>query len=470
MSTVAGVTTFEWTSAEVRRALGLPEIGDRRGRATDETEARAYRGVSTDSRRIRAGELFVALRGERFDGAEFVDAAARAGAAGAVVERRPRDVPAGLELFEVEDARAALGALGRHRRRALDAAVIAVTGTNGKTTVKELLGSILREAGPTYVSPGNYNNLVGVPLSMLEAPATARTWVLELGTSQPGEIRALGGLAEPDVAIVTSVAEGHLEGLRDLAGVLEEKTSLLEAVREGGWAVVADEPPELAARARDRFHAVRTAGLGPDADEHPDEWSAGPDGIRLRWRGQEARSSLLGAHSARNVMVALAAARVLNVAPAAAARAVGAFRGLPMRAERRDLDSLTLLIDCYNANPGSFRAAMEAASAVAGARPKAALVGPMLELGPESAAWHRRVAKEIVRAGFAPIGASGAFAPAFEAMRDTLGDRLVTATDPVGLYAEFAKRLAGNEVVLLKASRGVRLEQVVAAFERDFPR
>ncbi|MGH7546496.1 MAG: Mur ligase family protein, partial [Gemmatimonadota bacterium] len=168
MSTVAGVTTFEWTSAEVRRALGLPEIGGRGRRDGREAEGRAYRAVSTDSRRTRPGDLFVALRGERFDGAEFVVAAARAGAAGAIVERRPRDVPAELELFEVEDARAALGALGRHRRRALEPTLIAVTGTNGKTTVKELLGSILREGGPTYVSPGNYNNLVGVPLSLLE--------------------------------------------------------------------------------------------------------------------------------------------------------------------------------------------------------------------------------------------------------------------------------------------------------------
>ncbi|MGH7545692.1 MAG: glutamate ligase domain-containing protein, partial [Gemmatimonadota bacterium] len=280
----------------------------------------------------------------------------------------------------------------------------------------------------------------------------------------------LGDLVEPDVAIVTSVAEGHLEGLRDLAGVLEEKTSLLDTVREGGWAVVADEPPELAARARERFHAVRTAGLAPAADEHPDEWSAGPEGIRLRWRGQEARASLLGAYGARNVMIALAAARVLNVAPAAAARAVAAFRGLPMRAERRDLGSLTLLVDCYNANPGSFRAAIDAASAMAGARPKAALVGSMLELGPESAALHRRTAKEIVRAGFAPIGASGAFAAAFEPMRDALGDRLVTGTDPVDLYAEFARRLSGSEVVLLKASRGVQLERVLPGFERDFQR
>lgn len=467
---MAGVTTFDWTSAEVRRALGLPGIGGRGRRDGPEAEGRAYRGVSTDSRRIRAGELFVALRGERFDGAEFVAAAARAGAAGAVVERRPGDVPAELELFEVEDARSALGALGRHRRRALEPTVIAVTGTNGKTTVKELLGAILREVGPTYVSPGNYNNLVGVPLSLLEASATARSWVLELGTNRPGEIRALGDLVEPDVAIVTSIAEGHLEGLRDLAGVLEEKISLLETVREGGWAVVADEPPELAARARERFHAVRTAGLGSEADEHPDEWSADPQGVRLHWRGEEARVSLLGAHSARNVMVALAAARVLNVSPAAAVRAVGAFRGLPMRSERRDLGALTLLVDCYNANPGSFRAAIEAASAVAGARPKAALLGSMLELGPHSDGLHRRVAKEIVRAGFAPIGASGAFTAVFESMRDALGDRLVTATDPVDLYAEFAKRLGGNEVVLLKASRGVQLERVVPDFERDFQR
>lgn len=461
MSAVTAVTTFRWTSAEVRRALDLPESGQ---------AARAYAGVCTDSRRIRPGELFVALKGKRFDGAEFAAAAARAGAAGVVVERPAPALPRDLEVFEVEDARAALGALGRHRRRALDPTVVAVTGTNGKTTVKELVGRILQEAGATYVSPGNHNNLVGVPLSLLEAPQAARTWVLELGTNQPGEIRALGKIAEPDVGVLTSVAEGHLEGLRDLAGVLEEKTSLLETLREGAWAVVADEPPELAARARERFHAVRTAGLTPGADEHPDEWSAGSDGVRVRWRGQEVRARLLGTHSARNVVIALAVARVLNVAPSVAARGVAAFQGLPMRGERRELGALTLFLDCYNANPGSFRAAIDAVTALAGERSKAALVGSMLELGPESASWHRRIAKELVRAGFAPIGASGAFVPAFDEMRQTLGDRLVTAPDPIDAYALFATRLTGREVVLVKASRGVRLERVVPEFERDFQR
>lgn len=456
---MTGVRTFQWASGEVRRALGLrPAAGG----------GRVYRGVSTDSRRVGPGELFVALRGERFDGVEFVADAARAGASGAVVERRLPGWPAELEVFEVADARAALGALARHRRRALDVTAIAVTGTNGKTTVKEILGHLLRAAAPTYVSPGNFNNLVGVPRSILEAPADARFWVLELGTSQPGEIRALGEIAEPDVAVITSAAEGHLEGLRDLRGVIEEKTALLTTIREGGWAVVADDPPELAARARERFPAVRTAGLGADADEQPEEWSAGPDGIRLRWRGVELETALLGPHSVRNLLVALGAARVLNVPLAAAAAALRDFRGPPMRAERRDVGSLTLLVDCYNANPGSFRAAIGAAGALAGARPKAALVGSMRELGAESDTLHRRVAKSLVRAGFAPIGASGEFVAPFEEMRHALGDRLVTAADPADVYPEFVRRLAGDEVVLIKASRGVELERVLPWFERDF--
>ena len=450
---------FLWTSAEVRRALGL-EAGASAGRV--------YRRVCTDSRQAAPGDLFVALRGERFDGADFVADAARAGAQGAVVARAPRGLPPEFEVFEVPDTLAALGALARHRRRALDPTVVAVTGTNGKTTVKELIAAIASAAGPAYRSPGNYNNLVGVPLSILEAPADAQVWVLELGTNRPGEIGALGAIAEPDIAVLTSAAEGHLEGLRDLPGVIEEKTSLLLALRPGGWAVVADEPPELVGRARQRFPAVRTAGLGPDADERPEAWSAGPEGVQVRWRGVEVACPLLGPHNARNLVLALATGRLLGIEPERAAEAVRRMPPLPMRVERRDLGGLTLLVDCYNANPGSFRAAIETAKAVAGTRPRAAVVGTMLELGAEGPAWHRQVARAIVRAGFAPVGASGEFVPAFEEMREGLGDALVTATDPVDLYPEFAKRLTGREVVLLKASRGVRLERIVDLFVRDF--
>ncbi len=139
-----------------------------------------------------------------------------------------------------------------------------------------------------------------------------------------------------------------------------------------------------------------------------------------------------------------------------------------MRAERRDLGGLTLFLDCYNANPGSFRAAIDAVVGLAGSRPKAAFVGTMRELGSESEALHRRVARALVRAGFAPIGATGAFVPSFAEMRSTLGDALVTAQDPLEAYPEFARRLTGREVVLLKASRGAALERVVTFFERDF--
>lgn len=456
----AEVGTFVWTRREVRRALGLA-VGD----GAD----RVYRGLSTDSRRLREGELFVALKGERFDGADFVADAARAGAAGAVVERRPPGPLGQLEIFEVPDTLQALGALARHRRRALDVRTVAVTGTNGKTTARELLAAMLRSVAPTYASPGNYNNLVGVPLSLLEAPEEARVWVLELGTNRPGEIRTLGQMVEPDVGVIVSVAEGHLEGLRDLAGVLEEKISLLATIREGGWAVVADEPPELPARAREIFPAVRTAGLTPLADERPEKWSAGAKGVRVKWRGVEIRVPLLGSHNARNLMVVLAAARVLNVPPEAAARALAGFAGLPLRMERRELGSLTLLLDCYNANPGSFAAAIEATKRMAGSRPRAAFVGSMLELGPGSPGLHRRVARTIVQSGFSPVGASGAFADAFGEFRDVLRERLVTGPEPRSVYPEFAQRLTGREVVLLKASRAVRLEEVVPLFERDFP-
>ncbi|MGD2218037.1 MAG: Mur ligase domain-containing protein, partial [Gemmatimonadales bacterium] len=162
---------FAWTSERVRDALGLPSKGE---------DGRTYAGVSTDTRNLRPGELFVALRGERFDGADFVGAAAAAGAAGAVVERHPDDLPADFELFVVNDSLEALGQLAAARRLALDPIVVAITGTSGKTTTRELMMTALGSGA--YGSPGNFNNLVGLPLSILAAPENARIWVLELAS------------------------------------------------------------------------------------------------------------------------------------------------------------------------------------------------------------------------------------------------------------------------------------------------
>lgn len=448
---------FTWTEERVRSALGLPAVGG---------GTRSFSGISTDTRTLAPGEIFVALRGERFDGTDFLSAAAEAGAAGAVLERAPDSVPPGLELFLVPDTLSALGQLACMRRRALKPAVVAITGTSGKTTTRALTAAAL--GSDAYASPGNYNNLVGVPLSMLRAPDDADVWVLEVGSNQPGEIGRLGRIVEPDVAVITSVSEGHLEGLGNLAGVMREKLSLLESLRADGRAVVSAEPEELAHGARMRCRHVETVGMDGRADVSPEAWSMSDHGVRWTWRGVEFALPVLGSHIVSNALFALVVAEMFGVDASDAASRLADAKLPPLRGEIRRVGGLNLLLDCYNANPASFRAAIESLAALAGGARRAALVGSMLELGGRSAQLHRQVARELAESGIDIIAAVGEFAEAFETEAVEGTGEVLTATTASEAYAKLAERLRGDEALLIKASRGMRFERVLPDIERDF--
>lgn len=448
---------FSWTSERIRQVLGLPPAPE---------TSRPFTGVSTDSRRLRSGELFVALRGERFDGTDFVAAAAAAGAGGAVVERRPDGVADDFELFLVDDALRALGRLAAARRSALDPIVVAITGTSGKTTTRALMTAAIGDEA--YGSPGNFNNLIGLPLSILAAPEDCRIWVLEVASNQRGEIERLGHIARPDYAVITSVSEGHLDGLGDLEGVLDEKLSLLASLSEGGLAFIADEPTELVARACKVLPGVRTVGLGPQADERPQSWSVAADGMVWKWGGVEFSLPGFGTHLIRDALFALAVARQLGVEPGTAAERLRDAQIPPMRGEVRRVGDLVLLIDCYNANPSSFQAAIEALAALAGGRRRAALAGTMLELGARSDALHEQVAGWLLEAGIELIAATGEFAAAFLRSKGVSHEGLIVEERLEDGYRELSSRLTGDEVVLLKASRGMRFERSIPWFERDF--
>jgi len=449
---------FTWTSDRVREALGIPETG---------FASREYAAVCTDTRTLAPGDLFVALRGERFDGTDFVGAAADAGAGGAVVERRRlEDAPEDFELFVVDDALQALGRLAAMRRRALDPTVVAITGTSGKTTTRELLAVAL--GAGAYASPSNFNNLVGVPLSILAAPESAEIWVLELASNQPGEIERLAGIAEPDYAMITSVSEGHLEGLGDFQGVLDEKLALLGDLRPGGRALVADEPAELTRQARQRWSDVRTVGLSERADEWPERWSLSADGVEWTWKGVDFALPGFGKHLVQDGLFAAAAAEMLGVELREIAERLKEAKLPPMRGEVRRLGDLLLLVDCYNANPSSFRAAIDSLNALATGRRRAVLAGTMLELGQRSQPLHREVAEAMLAAGIELIAATGEFIRAFSQPAAHACEALILEDDLEKAYRKLANRLQGDEAVLLKASRGMRFERAIPLFERDF--
>ena len=438
-----------WSEAWVRDALSLPPAAN----------GQTFSGISTDSRSIEPGALFLALKGEKFDGHEHLAAAAAAGATGAVVRQGTPPVP-GLMLFEVPDTLMAFGLLARARRRRIKGPVIAVTGTNGKTSTKEMLAAVLRTRYATYATRANLNNLVGVPLTILESPSDTEALIVEAGANLPGEIARYRQIIEPTLAVVTNAVSGHLEGFGSLAGVIEEKLSLTQDV---ALAVVGTEPPALAAGARLRARVVRTAGLR-GADLVPErvelDQSARPV---ITIAGKTFVLAARGLHQADNAIRVWAVVEALNLDPELARSALENFSLPGGRGELVHVGSLTILNDCYNANPQSFRAAIETAAALRGDRRLVFVAGTMRELGADSEALHAEIASALVRLQPDLLAVVGEFVSAIEPYVEPLGDRLLRAPDASALAPMLAPRLSGDEVVVLKASRGVAMERIIPA-------
>jgi UDP-N-acetylmuramoyl-tripeptide--D-alanyl-D-alanine ligase len=450
---------MRWTGADVAAALGI-------GTATGD-EAREYAGMVTDTRTLRPGSLFIALRGEHHDGHAFLAQAAQAGATGAIVDHVPAGAPDTLQYITVPDTLEALGALGRFHRRRLGVRVIAITGSNGKTTTKDLVRSVLSTRFRVHATPGNWNNLIGVPLTLLACPDDAQVVVAELGTNVPGEVAKLAGIAEPDAAVVTTVSAEHLEGLGDLEGVLREETSVLPWLPKGAAAVVSDEPAVLSGRARELTDEVHVAGFGEraDADFRGFDLSLDEEGrVRFTWAERAVALRLRGKHNGWNAMLALALGRIFDVDDGAAIEALQSIEPAKMRGEFHRYGDLTVIADCYNSNPGSLAAAIALLQGMDRRGGRVAVLGTMRELGESSARLHEEAARDVIAAGIDLIVATGEFVDAFRST-GVKGDGLILEEDPVIAFDRFAPRLRGNEVVLLKGSRGVQLERLLPRFE-----
>jgi UDP-N-acetylmuramoyl-tripeptide--D-alanyl-D-alanine ligase len=445
--------TPPWPEGAVREALSLPPASGR--------EPATFATISTDSRAIQPGALFVALVGERFDGHDHLAGAAAGGAKAAVVRRGTGPVP-GLVLLEVDDTLRAFGLLARARRRRLQGPVVAVTGTNGKTSTKEMLAAVLRTRYRTYATRANLNNLIGVPLTILEAPADTEALVVEAGANLPGEIARYREIIEPSITIVTNAVTGHLEGFGSLAGVVAEKLSLTDGVP---LAIVGVDPPQLAAGARSRAKQVRTAALR-DADLTPQQvtldQSARPV---VTIEDHTFVLAARGLHQADNAVRVWAVVEALGLDRKAAAAALENFSIPAGRGELLQEGALTILNDCYNANPQSFRAVIATAAAIRGTRRLVFVAGTMRELGGDSAALHREIAEALVGLHPELLAAVGDFVPALEPYAGALRHRLVTAADPMALAPILAQHLRGDELVVLKASRGVALERILPALK-----
>lgn len=423
--------------------------------ATAPHGSRALGRVSTDTRAIRTGDIFVALVGDRFDGHDFVADAVAAGARAVIVSRAVTLPDSNFPIYLVDDTLVALGDLARFHRLAWGGTVIAVAGSNGKTSTKELLRSALESRLRVHATRGNLNNRIGVPMTLLEIPADTDVAVVELGTSIPGEIATLRDISRPDIAIVTSIAEEHLEGFGDLAGVLREESSVFHGVAVG---IVPADDPELAAAAASAGRLI-LAGLD-DGDVHATAWKLEDDGTGTAIIDDALiRSPLRGTHNLRNLMLAIAAAREVGVDAADAARGIARLTPPPMRANWQRIGNALVINDAYNSNPGSAAAAIDMLSTAPGEQ-KVAVLGSMLELGANSDRCHDAVARAALASPATVIAAVGEFVAAFQRIAPD-DRRVVLAGDVDQLWTLLEPRLSSDATILLKASRGAKLERIL---------
>jgi UDP-N-acetylmuramoyl-tripeptide--D-alanyl-D-alanine ligase len=445
------VSTGFWTLDRIAAALETHAAGSLpRGTAS-------VSGVTTDTRKIGKGDVFVALKGERFDGHDYLRDAVRDGASALVVSRVPKLNTFGVPVYEVRDTLVALGALAHYWRRAWGKTIIGVAGSNGKTSTKDLIKAALSRSYVVHATSGNLNNRIGVPLSLLSLQPETEIAVIEVGTSLPGEVAILRDISEPDIALVTSIAEEHLEGLGDLAGVLREEAAVYDGVPVG---IAPSAQPEIAEAARGKAGRVIVAGLEPSADVRPDRWEIGPDGLGIiEIGGVTIKPPVRGLHNLRNAMLALAVARECGVSYEDAAAGIAAMPQPKMRVAWEQVGDVTLINDAYNANPGSTRAAIELLQGTGSGRQRVIVLGTMRELGAASAQCHADIAGLALASGADIVAGIGEFAPALEKQNER--GRVITAPDVEDLWPQLQARLKRDAIILLKASRGVQLERLV---------
>ena len=430
-----------WTSGAIAVATG--------GRASAPFVAT---GVSIDTRTLEAGDLFVALVGDS-DGHAHAARALEKGAAGVLIHRADA-VPAGAPSIVVADTLAGLHALGQAGRARFGGRVIAITGSVGKTTTKEMLRAALAALGPAHAAEASYNNHWGVPLTLARLPPDASFCVAEIGMNNPGEIEPLARLTRPHVAVITTIAAAHIGHLGSIEAIADEKASILRGLEPGGVAVLPADTP-LLARLRQAAPAIRTLTFGraPDADIRLEAGSV--SGLPLAL-------SAPGAHMAGNAAAVIATMMALGLDPAAALTPLAAFTPLRGRGLQRRLGPILLLDESYNANGASVRAALGVLRAMPGTR-RLAVLGDMLELGEHGPAEHAALAEEIAESADLLYACGPLMRHLFDAV--PAQHRGALAENAASLAPIVADAVRPGDAVLVKGSLGTRMRVIVARLE-----
>jgi UDP-N-acetylmuramoyl-tripeptide--D-alanyl-D-alanine ligase len=431
----------------------------------------AAKGVSIDTRGVRKGDLFVALAGENRDGHAFVADALARGAAGALVHQHLPELPDNAPLLMVGDTLEALRALARFARARFTGRLVAVTGSVGKTTTKEMLRTILAAQGRTHAAEASYNNHWGVPLTLARLPPNAEFCVAEIGMNHAGEISPLARLARPHIALVTAIERAHVGHLGGIAAIADEKGSIAEGLEPGGTLVLPADTPLLdrlciAAAGR----PIVTFGAGEKADARLLSAAQDAEGtdVRARILGQELRFRLPapGRHMAMNAVAALAVATALGADASEGARALESFAPIAGRGARRGLalpgGNATLLDESYNANAASVRAALAVLKLQPATR-RIAVLGDMLELGVEGPAEHASLAPDVVASADRLFACGALTKILFDAVPPAI--RGAYASDSAALAPIVAGAIAPGDAILIKGSLGSRMKLVVAAIE-----
>ena len=456
-----------WTTTEVLDATGGELLAD--------DQNHRFANVSIDSRKISTDDLFVAVVGDVHDGHAYAADVINQGVRGLVIARhKAGQLPvakwqaAGVACVAVDDTTRALGDLAAFNRRRAKACVVAITGSNGKTTTRQLTAAVLTRQFNTLVPVGNFNNQIGLPLTLLRLTPAHQWAVLELGTNSPGEISRLAAICSPDIAVITNIGPAHLQGLGSLEGVRREKGDLLKSLGHNGKAALNADDPRVIQLARETDREVLLFGLSSRAAVRAENVTETDHGITFAL-------SVAG----ENLSVRLNSAGRFMVANALAAAAVGHLLGIPAPIIKAGLEDfspvsnrmnlvrmangITIINDTYNANPDSMKAALDTLKSMSAGNRALFVAGDMLELGDQAETLHRQIGAAAVRSGVKRLWACGKFAGAVASGARTEGmPPADTITGTRGqIIADLQRQIKPGDWVLVKGSRGMAMEKVV---------